>query len=68
MTFPGTMSAEAMASPPIISGRHPQVGPDLPVHPYKANPRTFEWNQTLFSYKVVAPIFTWGEPPPLSNY
>ena len=39
-TFPGTMSAEAMASPPMISSRHPQGGPDLPVHSYEANPRT----------------------------
>ena len=68
-TFPGTMSAEAMALLAMISGRHPQGGPDLPVRPYEANPRTLELNQTLFSYKVVAPIFTWGrEPLPLSNY
>ena len=68
VTFPGTMSAEAMALPPMILGRHPRGEPDLPVHPYEANPRTLKWNQTHFSYKVVAPIFMWGEPLPLSDY
>ena len=41
-TFPETISAEAMALPPMILGRHPQGRPDLPVHPNKANPRTLE--------------------------
>ena len=61
--FPETMSAEAMASLPMISGRHPQGGPDLPVHPSEANPRTLKWKQTIFSYKVVALIFTWEWNP-----
>ena len=42
VTFPGTMLGKAAASPPLIPGRHPQGGPDLPVHPYEANPRTLK--------------------------
>ena len=40
--FPGTMLGKAMALPPVIPGRHLQGGPDLPVHPYEANPRTLK--------------------------
>ena len=42
VTFSGTMPYEAVISPSMIPGRHPQGGPDLPVHPYKANPRTLK--------------------------
>ena len=42
VTFPGTMSVEVMAMLPMVTGIHLQEGPDLPVHPYKTNPRTLE--------------------------
>ena len=61
-TFPGTMSAEAMALLPMISGRHLQ-GPDLPVHPYEANPRTLEWNQTLLATRLQHPFLCGGGHP-----
>ena len=62
-TFPGTMSAEAMALPPMISGRNPQGGPDLPVHPYKANLRTLKWNQTFIATRLQHPSLCGGGNP-----
>ena len=41
-TFTGTMPGKAMASPPVIPARHPQGGPDFPMHPYEVNPKALE--------------------------
>ena len=62
VTFSGTMLHEAVILLSMVPGRHLQGGSDLPVCPYKANPRTHTLLQECSTH------FYMGEGVPTPQY